>query len=503
MKGRISVGIPVSRVLRISLMALLAITPRLVHAQQVSEDDKQDQIAALNIELDQAKEARDKVIAKRWENKQHDMDDREKFNQEFDDLKAKLDAKTQKADQLQAQIQNDLRDAEEAESQAEAEKAQFLSLGSDLRDKAREIAEPLGKSFPTQIPERIQNLNEVLKSAEIKRDAPDEVLNDLMNFERSELALTREITLQHQGFLRANKTPGEGLVLRLGFVTEAYHDDKSDQVGLLLKNAEGTSFSPFDWREDIPVSSAQTLSKAMQVLEKQSGSTVLIPMDVLLTQNSVKSYTHVSDQGFFTRLFHTVKIGGIFMWPLLIIPFIVIGLFISKLLQLLRARGSQKTCAEVVAKMERGDMAGAAALCARHPGNLALRVLGAVAGLNQNVSREHADKTVSELMLHEVPRLESHLTTLSVLAAAAPLLGLLGTVSGLIAMFQIITEHGVNDPKLLAGGIGEALIATETGLLIAIPTLLGHNYLANRVDNLIADAEYYGMKALNARWPKE
>ena len=69
-------------------------------------------------------------------------------------------------------------------------------------------------------------------------------------------------------------------------------------------------------------------------------------------------------------------------------------------------------------------------------------------------------------------------------------------------MFQIITEHGVNDPKLLAGGIGEALIATETGLLIAIPTLIGHNYFANRVDEAVADAEYHGLKALNARWPR-
>jgi len=91
---------------------------------------------------------------------------------------------------------------------------------------------------------------------------------------------------------------------------------------------------------------------------------------------------------------------------------------------------------------------------------------------------------------------------LAVIVTAAPLLGLLGTVSGLIAMFQIITEHGVNDPKLLAGGIGEALIATETGLLIAIPTLLGHNFLANRVDDLTADAEYHAMKALNSRWPE-
>ena len=97
--------------------------------------------------------------------------------------------------------------------------------------------------------------------------------------------------------------------------------------------------------------------------------------------------------------------------------------------------------------------------------------------------------------------LERHLTTLSVMAAAAPLLGLLGTVSGLISMFQVITEFGVNDPKLLAGGIGEALIATETGLLVAIPTLLGHNWLANRVDRLVASAEFNAMKALNTLWP--
>jgi biopolymer transport protein ExbB len=69
-------------------------------------------------------------------------------------------------------------------------------------------------------------------------------------------------------------------------------------------------------------------------------------------------------------------------------------------------------------------------------------------------------------------------------------------------MFQVITEHGVNDPKLLAGGIGEALIATDTGLLIAIPTLLGHNFLANRVDDIVSEAEYHALRALNALWPK-
>ncbi|HAO99318.1 MAG TPA: hypothetical protein DCQ83_04675 [Fibrobacteres bacterium] len=488
----------IAKVFAIGLLALVG-----ARAQQVTVDEKRDQIEALKIELDQAKQMRDKVIAKRWDNKQRDMDAREKFNQEYDDLKSKLDVKTQEADRLHAEIQNYLRDAEEADAQAETERVQFLSLGGTLRDKMREIGDPLGKSFPVQIPERLQKLNAVLKGAEVKREAPGEVLVDLMNFERDELALSRDISLEHRGFVRANKTPGEGTLLRLGFVTEAYRDSKSGQSGLLLKNAPGTSFTPFDWREDLPVSVVQPLSLAMQSLEKESAKTILIPMDVLLTQNSVKSYTHESKKGFFATLWKTVKTGGIFMWPLLIIPFIVIGLFLRKILQLLRSRKGQALCTQVILKMEQGDLAAAASLSARQSGNLALRALGAVSGLGSSVGREHGEKTVSELMLHEVPRLERHLTTLSVLAAAAPLLGLLGTVSGLIAMFQIITEHGVNDPKLLAGGIGEALIATETGLLIAIPTLIGHNYLANRVDDAVAEAEYYGMKALNARWPRE
>jgi biopolymer transport protein ExbB len=82
------------------------------------------------------------------------------------------------------------------------------------------------------------------------------------------------------------------------------------------------------------------------------------------------------------------------------------------------------------------------------------------------------------------------------------MLGLLGTISGLVSMFQVITEMGVNDPKMLAGGIGEALISTETGLLIAIPALLGHNYLANRVDDLVAESEFRATKTLNTLWPK-
>jgi biopolymer transport protein ExbB len=247
---------------------------------------------------------------------------------------------------------------------------------------------------------------------------------------------------------------------------------------------------------------AEALAKTMEILDKESATSVSLPVDVLLTQNAGKSYTHETKRTLWEEAKHTLKTGGVFMWPLLIIPFVVLGLFSRKLLQLSRGRARADWIADAAAKLEKGDKAGAREACGKKPASLALRALKSVADENPEAGREQAERGVRELLLHEVPRLERHLTTLSVLATAAPLLGLLGTVSGLIAMFQVITEHGVNDPKLLAGGIGEALIATETGLLIAIPTLLGHNFLANRVDDIVSEAEYHALRALNALWPK-
>src|SRR5690606_9913887 len=186
---------------------------------------------------------------------------------------------------------------------------------------------------------------------------------------------------------------------------------------------------------------------------------------------------------------------------LLSIPFVVIFLFSKKFTTVRRARaGGTRAYGEAGENLP-GKPEAALKLTAARPGSVVMKVIGAVAA-NKDKGRVSAEKDVKEVLLQEVPHLERHLTTLSVLAAAAPLLGLLGTVSGLIAMFQVITQYGVNDPKLLAGGIGEALIATETGLLIAIPTLLGHNFLANRVDRLVADMEFYGLKALNSIWPE-
>lgn len=115
-------------------------------------------------------------------------------------------------------------------------------------------------------------------------------------------------------------------------------------------------------------------------------------------------------------------------------------------------------------------------------------------------TRDAAERAVKELLLKEFPKLDKHLDTLAALAGAAPLLGLLGTVTGMIRMFEAITKFGTADPQLLAGGISEALVTTLAGLSIAIPLLLLHTLLSNTRNRIQSDMEHYAMSILNRLW---
>jgi len=85
--------------------------------------------------------------------------------------------------------------------------------------------------------------------------------------------------------------------------------------------------------------------------------------------------------------------------------------------------------------------------------------------------------------------LERYLNLLGTIAAVSPLLGLLGTVIGIISAFSAITHTGIGDPKALSGGIGQALVSTAGGLVVAIPSLMGYRYLRAHVDSLVIEME--------------
>ena len=127
------------------------------------------------------------------------------------------------------------------------------------------------------------------------------------------------------------------------------------------------------------------------------------------------------------------------------------------------------------------------------------RVL-AVAGDNASTDTETLELKLNEAVLKEIPALENSLTLLKIIAAVAPLLGLLGTVTGMIITFQAITIFGAGDPKTMASGISSALITTVLGLIVAIPTLLAHTVVNGRAKRVIhvLEEQAAGIIARNA-----
>ena len=117
------------------------------------------------------------------------------------------------------------------------------------------------------------------------------------------------------------------------------------------------------------------------------------------------------------------------------------------------------------------------------------------AGLvNRNCSREITREGIEDVGRHVTVQLERNLNTLGTIAAISPLMGLLGTVIGMIKVFAVITTEGVGNPETLAGGISEALLTTAMGLMVAIPSVIFYRYFRGKISTLVVDMEEQAMK---------
>jgi len=170
--------------------------------------------------------------------------------------------------------------------------------------------------------------------------------------------------------------------------------------------------------------------------------------------------------------------GGIIAWVIVGLGAIGLLMIIVRALILgLSGASIDRLVGRVSSLVAQGDLDGAKRLCDQSRG-CASRVLRVTID-NLNTSRERLEDAVSEAILHEHAKLDRFGSMILVVAAVAPLLGLLGTVTGMISTFDVITEFGTGDPKMLSGGISEALVTTELGLVVAIPALVAGNILSS------------------------
>jgi biopolymer transport protein ExbB len=198
-------------------------------------------------------------------------------------------------------------------------------------------------------------------------------------------------------------------------------------------------------------------------------------------------------------LWDHLRQGGPIVWPILLIAAVALAIVVYKLVFLHRVHGNTgRLMAEVTEVAGRGDWAACEALVDRREGRRWPLVHVIKAGLAaRGAGREALESTLQEAILHELPVVQRGIAILAVLGAVAPLLGLLGTVTGMIDTFRVITLFGTGDPKLMSGGISEALVTTELGLAVAIPIMLLHTILSRRVDHIIGDLEENAVQLTN------
>lgn len=191
-----------------------------------------------------------------------------------------------------------------------------------------------------------------------------------------------------------------------------------------------------------------------------------------------------------------INSGGTIGWIIVGLGILALILIVLRFFFLRAASAStEKIVDRVGSKVRAGDIDGALEACKSFKGSTSRVVAAAVRNLERD--RDHLEDIISESILHESSHLNRFGAIILVIAAVAPLLGLLGTVTGMITTFDIITEFGTGDPKLLSGGISIALVTTELGLAVAIPALLFGNVLSGWAESIKDGMEKGALRVIN------
>ncbi|GAA4087696.1 MotA/TolQ/ExbB proton channel family protein [Zhongshania borealis] len=192
-----------------------------------------------------------------------------------------------------------------------------------------------------------------------------------------------------------------------------------------------------------------------------------------------------------------VKAGGWLMLPIILSSIIALAICVERFLKLNPDKVAPRNLLNQVWGWLQNKQLDAEKLRELRRGSPLAQIL-ATGLANAKFGREIMKESIEDTASHIIHDLERYLNALGTIAAVAPLLGLLGTVIGMIRVFTEIMVQGSGNAGVLAGGISEALITTASGLCVAIPALIMHRYFLRRIDELVVRMEQDAMKLINA-----
>ncbi len=356
----------------------------------------------------------------------------------------------------------------------------FREISGNVRLAARDL-ESLLKASPLSArdPGRVERVGRLLDTGYF----PD--MDDISGMAAvmfDEIERSGQVTLADGSYVGRDGRETTGPILQVGRFTSAYRS--GDEIGFL-------AWSPGAGRlHALPDLPPRGVRRALG--RYLDGASADAPVDIS-GGNALRQATHSLD------LREQVMQGGPIVWPILLIGVVALGLVVVKAVVLQRVHGdTDRLMGEVTELAARGDWAACEDLLGRSGAGGGPVVAVIRAGLEaRDDDRESLESALQEAILRELPGITKGIALLAVLGAVAPLLGLLGTVTGMIDTFRVITLFGTGDPRLMSGGISEALVTTELGLAVAIPIMLLHTWLSRRADHIIGDMEEKAVRLTN------
>ena len=273
-------------------------------------------------------------------------------------------------------------------------------------------------------------------------------------------------------------------VLTLGNFTGIYvlETGSGEETGFLLYSDTSQKFFALS-----RLPSSSMIAKMKAYIQGESRD---VPIDIS-KGGALRQLTHK------LNLVEQVPKGGPIVWPILAIFGLALVILLERIFFFTRKQIKAESFMAKIRQLVAGeDWEGCEELLLSKQKRFIPKVLLTALAI-RNQSRQEVENILQESILGEIPGIERFLSTLGMLAAIAPLMGLLGTVTGMINTFHAITCYGAGDPRMMSGGISEALVTTMLGLSVAIPIMLFHTLLSRRVETQIGLMEEKSVAFVN------
>ena len=384
-------------------------------------------------------------------------------------------------------------------------KNRLISLELDVEAKQAILEESTmsieaDREDQTRLDQLFEQANASLKSKSENRKAENEKTNKkaVVDLYRSAIVMLNEQNTINSGIGEYFLPDGEkvtGTIINIGRVASYAIGEAGKELdsGMLIPAGDGKMKL---WNPE----NTQTAMTLMEYMTQNSSST-LKSLDLFLYEDKNQAIEESADKS----IMDIIDSGGLIAWVIVLTGGIAILMVLLRVFFLKRAsKGTDKLMHKIKDYILAGEVKNAIAICEKQRGAAARVVTSTLRNLDRE--RDHLEDVVAESILHENNHLNRYGAAILVVAAVAPLMGLLGTVTGMIETFDIITQFGTGDPKLLSVGISTALVTTQLGLIVAIPALISGNLLSgwsNKIkDNMeqaaLSVINLYGLQKINA-----